>query len=91
MVRDDKIIITCGEHSKLMYPRAGTFTPDEVRDTEYIKANFGGEHMWIIVDSITELGVNGTVDNDPVKPESPPCGSKVFISFSKIEDIILKD
>lgn len=83
----DNIVYACSDCSKAMYPRAGTFTPDEIRAATHIKANFEGEHMWITVTNVTDQGVNGTVDNEPVRPRSPKYGAKVFIVFSKIEDI----
>ncbi len=84
---DSNIVYTCSDCSKEMYPRAGTFTADEVRASSHIKANFDSEHMWVKIVKVTDQGVNGTVDNDPVRPGSPPCGAEVFIVFSKIEDI----
>lgn len=77
----------CSDCVKDKYPRAGTYTPDEIRSASHIKANFNGEHMWITVDKITDQGVNGTVDNDPERPGSPPCGAEVFIALGKIEDL----
>lgn len=76
----------CSDCSKELYPRAGTFTPDEVRASSHIKANFDGEHMWLKVVKITDQGVLATVDNQPERPGSPPYGAEVFIPFSKIED-----
>jgi len=78
---------TCSECIREMYPRAGSFTPDEVRAASHVKANFDGEHMWVEVDKVTDQGVNGTVANDPERPESPPYDAEVFIVFSKIEDV----
>ena len=83
----DNLVYFCSDCSKKMYPRAGTFTPDEVRSSTHIKANFNTEHMWIKVVTVTEQGVKGTVDNDPERLGSPPYGAEVFIAFGKIEDI----
>lgn len=83
----DNIVYVCSDCIKGMYPRAGTFTPDEVRASSHIKANFDGEHMWIEVVTVTEQGVKGTVANDPERSGSPPYDAEVFIAFGKIEDI----
>jgi hypothetical protein len=77
----------CSDCIKEMYPRAGTFTPDEVLASSHIKANFDKEHMWLAIVKVTDKGVRATVDNDPVQPRSPPYGAEVFVVFSKIEDI----
>ena len=78
---------TCSDCIKKIYPRAGSFTPDEVRAASHVKANFDGEHMWLEVGVVTDQGVNGRVANDPERPESPPYDAEVFIVFSKIEDV----
>ena len=83
----DNIVYVCSDCIKGLYPRAGTFTPDEVRSSSHIKANFDGEHMWIEVVTVTEQGVRGTVANDPERSGSPPYDAEVFIAFGKIEDI----
>lgn len=77
----------CSDCIKEKYPRAGTFTPDEVKASSHVKANFDGEHMWLVVGKVTDQGVVGTVDNDPTRSGSPPYGTEVFIAFGKIEDI----
>lgn len=73
------------------FPRAGLFPPSEVKESTHVKANFGGEHMWIEIDKVSSLGhgsgVRGTVANDPERPGSPPHGTEVFIPFDKIEDL----
>ena len=43
--------------------------------------------MWLEVGKVTDQGVNGTVANEPERPESPPYDAEVFIVFSKIEDV----
>ena len=83
----ENIIYTCSDCSKTMYPRAGTFTLDEISHSNHVKANFGREHMWVKVDEITHLGVKGTVANQPERPSSPPYGAEVIIEFEHIEDI----
>lgn len=83
----DNIAYVCSDCIKELYPRAGTFTPDELRFANHIKANFDKEHMWIEIVNVTDEGVSGTVANEPERPKSPPYGAKVFIVFSKIEDI----
>ena len=77
----------CSDCVKDRYPRAGSFTPDEVKAATYVKANFGGEHMWLDRGEVTEQGVFGTVANDPSRPGSPPFGEKVFIAFGNIEEL----
>jgi uncharacterized protein YegJ (DUF2314 family) len=83
----NNIEYTCSDCLKKMYPRAGTFTPEEVLASTYVKANFDREHMWVEIVKVTDQGVVGTVANMPERPNSPPYGAKVFITFGNIEDI----
>ncbi len=69
------------------FPRAGLFPPSEVKEATHVKANFGGEHMWIEIDKVTSLGVRGTVANEPTRFNSPPFEAGVFIAFGKIEEL----
>jgi len=76
--------------SKLLYPKKGTFTKKDLVGKTHVKKNFNGEHMWVAIDSIQDIGIFGTVDNVPEWEGSPEYGQNVFVLWSEIEDVYPK-
>ena len=78
----------CPECVKGLYPNKGKFTIEEISRATHVKKQFGREHMWIIIDDLSSESIIGTVDNDPVLPDSPKCGERVLVKVEEVEDIM---
>lgn len=84
---DDNILISCKDCSEKLYPNRGRWQKSDMKFATHVKKNFDGEHMWVKISCIQEDGIIGTVDNIPIKSESPILGTVVFVKYTEMEDV----
>ena len=81
------ILVLCKECTEKQYPKKGKFTIEEIKRSGHVKAGFGNEHMWVKVYKVSDVGVQGRLDNTPILPTNLRLGSSVFITLGEVEDI----
>ena len=84
----DNIEMVCPSCADEKYKMKGKFTDKDVRVGWFVKKLFENtEHMWVKVTKITNQGLCGTLDNDPIIVDMV-CGDEVFVKWKDVEDIL---
>jgi hypothetical protein len=82
----------CSLHAPTPQEHFATWPPEAFLGL-YVKRGFGCtnghvEHMWVLVDSITDEGaLSGRLDNDPVYDCGLVCGDTVIVPRDQIEAV----
>ena len=71
-----------------IYPNKGKFTTSDLRVGWFVKKRFEKkEPIWVKVTKVTNQGVRGILDNEPVGV-GLTTGDEVFVKWQEIEDVM---
>jgi len=66
MSENNNIVPICKDCVKEKFPYKGTYTPDDIKQGDFVKLCFEDkEHIWVLVKAVEKKGIRGVLDNIP--------------------------
>lgn len=94
MKQDPNVEIICKHCHGEKYPNKGRFRRETIKAAKSAKflfqdilGEFGGEHMWLVIDHVGTKYVYGTLDNEPMWLEDLKTGDKLAMPISEVEEL----